>query len=350
MAHVLRRAWHKSRHWFAAGFLISTALFVLLMVANYRSAQHGIAAQRATGLAAVGGWEPISLWQQRSILPSAYRKQPPSGIIGGVPGGVPRAQVANAKLAPPSEPSDRQVIRSGTLDIVARNPLEATDRLCSLAARLSGFVVSSKVSGSEEQTRSAQVVMRVPAERFDEARAEMRKIAQAVEEDGIEARDVTRDYVDQEATLRNYRAEETQYLVILKHATAVKDVLEVTSKLADVRGRIEQLEADLRVLRQQVEMSLLTINIRAEADAQVLGIHWRPLNEAKLSLRGALSALADYADSMSALVLYLPVIVIWAVTVIALLKIGWMALRRLVLLFFPSLKGWSWRPMQSQAT
>jgi len=63
--------------------------------------------------------------------------------------------------------------------------------------------------------------MRIPAKHLDEARAQVRAIAKAVEEDTIEARDVTREYVDQEAKLRDFRAEEAQYLAILKRATAV---------------------------------------------------------------------------------------------------------------------------------
>jgi hypothetical protein len=191
--------------------------------------------------------------------------------------------------------------------------------------------------------------MRIPAEYFDNARAQVRRIANTVEQDTIEARDVTREYVDQEASLRNSRAEEAQYLAILKRTAAVKDVLEVSSKLAGVRGRIDELEADLRLLHHQVEMSLLTTNITAVAEAQVFGIRWRPLYEAKLSLRGALFAVADFVDSMMAVFLNLPLIVMWSFTIVALLKVGWMVLRRIVLLFFPELTTWLRRPVKSLA-
>ena len=176
----------------------------------------------------------------------------------------------------------------------------------------------------------------------------MRRIAKTVEQDTVEARDATREYVDQEARLRNARAEEAQYLAILKRAAAVKDVLEVSSKLAEVRGRIDESEADLRFLDQQVEMSLLTTNISAVAQAQVYGVHWRALYEARLSLRGALVGMADYADAMVALFLNLPLVVIWGFTIVALLKVGWMVLRRIVLLFFPGLTTWLRRPVKVQ--
>src|SRR5256884_4184949 len=134
---------------------------------------------------------------------------------------------------------------TGTLDIIVVDPVQAAEQMRDLATHLSGFVVSSRVSGSDERTRSAQVTVRIPAKYFDEARTQVRRIAKTVEQDTVEARDATREYVDQEARLRNARAEETQYLAILKRAAAVKDVLEVSSRLAEVRGRIDESEADL---------------------------------------------------------------------------------------------------------
>ena len=84
------------------------------------------------------------------------------------------------------------------------------------------------------------------------------------------------------------------------------------------------------------------------AQAQVCGVHWRPLYEARLSLRGALVGIADYADAMVTLLLNLPVVVIWGFTIVALLKVGWMVLRRIVLLFFPGLTTWLRRPAKVQ--
>jgi hypothetical protein len=49
---------------------------------------------------------------------------------------------------------------------------------------------------------------------------------------------------------------------------------------------------------------------------------------------------------MVALFLNLPVIAMWVFTIVALLKVGWLMLRRTVLLFFPGLTIWSRRPAQ----
>jgi Domain of unknown function (DUF4349) len=281
--------------------------------------------------------------------PKGSRGGSMGGVIGGVGGTPPPAAVAyNSRSNASSEITERQVIRTGSLEIIASDPLQAAEQLRNLAANFSGFVVSSNVNGSEEGTRFAQVS--IPAEHFDEARAQVRKIAKTVEQDTTEARDVTRESANQEAALRNARAEEAQYLAILKRAAAVKDVLEVSSKLAEVRGRIEELEGDLQFLHHQVEMSLLTISIRGLAVAQAFGLHWRPLYEAKVALRGALAGMADYADDMVALFLNVPLIAIWGLTIVALIKIGWLALRSTARVFFPGSTLWLRRFAQSRPT
>ncbi len=362
MAQAVRTAWNASRHWLATGFLASTILFLLLMFINWRNEHRGIASQKATGLTSVSV-DSASAWHQKSILPWASTERhvrsgldsisgSPGGMTGGVLGGVPgsvRLAENGSQPATPLENTERMVVRTGTLEIIVVDPLQAAEQLRDLATHLSGFVVSSRITGSDERSRSAQVTVRIPAKYFDEARTQVRRIAKAVEQDTIEARDATREYVDKEASLRNARAEEAQYLEILKRAAAVKDVLEVSSKLAEVRGRIDEWEADLRFLHHQVEMSLLTTNISAVvAQAQVFGVHWRPLYEARLSLRGALVGMAGYADAMVALLLNLPVVVMWGFTIVALLKVGWMLLRRIVLVFFPGLATWLRRPVKVQ--
>ena len=351
MTDAVRNVWKANRYWVAAGFLASTSLFLLLIFLSWRDERRGIEQSRATGLSATATWDLSSQWSGKSILPvsSQYRARRVDNarnVAGGVPGGLDSLAVTPQ---PPSAADgvDREIVRSGTLEIIAADPQLAADQLRNLASHLSGYVVSSKISGADERMRSAEVIVRVPASRFDEARAQVRAFAKSVEQDAVEARDVTREYVDHQALLRNAHAEEQQYLVILKRAASVQDVLEVTSKLAEVRGHIDELQTALNSLHNQIEMSVLTVNVTAMADAQVFGIRWRPLYKAKLSLRDALSAVADYGDSMMALVVNIPITVIWGFTIVAVLKLGWITLRRIVLLFFPALRTWLHRPRQA---
>lgn len=345
MRDALRDLWRANAHRVVAGLIVAIVLFVSVNLVR-RDARSRIAQQKGTGLASVAYHEP-GLWQRSTARSSYSRKtravseQATSGTVGGVP-----IRVAGLNLALPQD-AEQKVVRTAALDIECANPAKAAEQLNDIATGFSGLIVSSKITGADEQMRWAEVTLSVPAKHFDAVRTAVRKLAKSVEQDSIEAQDVTRQYTDQEATLRHYRAEETQYLAILRRAHTVKDVLEVSSKLDDVQESIDQLERDIRTLHRQVDMSVLNVHIRSVSEDQVFGINWRPLYQARISLRSALTGLADYADSMVAFALYVPVIIAWTITVIGLAKLGWILLRP-VLLLFPALASWRRRPPQLQ--
>jgi hypothetical protein len=155
-----------------------------------------------------------------------------------------------------------------------------------------------------------------------------------VESEKTDAQDVTRQYVDMEARLRNLRAEEAQYLAILKSAYKVEDLVQVTEKLSEVRGEIEQQQAEFQTLSKQVETVAITISLRAFADTQVFGLNWRPLYQLKLALRNGLEALGDYAATMAAILFYVPVILAWGLTILLAAVVGWRLLRWTARRFF----------------
>jgi hypothetical protein len=80
--------------------------------------------------------------------------------------------------------------------------------------------------------------------------------------------------------------------------------LEVSDKLNEVRGAIEEKQAEFEVLSKQVETVVINITLRAEADAQVFGLNWRPLYQLKIAAREGLDGFGEYAASMTAFVFY----------------------------------------------
>ena len=233
---------------------------------------------------------------------------------------------ATIPAVPPAGSEDRKLVRTGAMDLIVKNPGETAEKIRQLADRMGGFLQSSQVTGSSN-SMSASVTIRIPATRLEEARSEIRKLGLRVETDRIEAQDVTKDYVDREARLRNLRAQETQYLNILRQAKTVKDTLQVSDQLNDVRSEIEQQQAEFEALSKQLEMAAISISLRAEADAQVFGLQWRPLYQFKLAAREGLQSLADYATSMVSFAFYLPAILLWLATILLGTAVGWRILR-----------------------
>ena len=339
----------KSGRALKTGWLITAGVVALYLgVIQPHDQARGIAAERASGLAAVSGgvrWEPISLWRQTSILPhfrsDTYLQR---GIVGGAP--VDRAAVAPASLAifsggrgggEEGTSEDRKLVRTESLGLIVKAPAEIAEKIIQIAQAAGGFLVTSNVNGGANAT-SAVLSIRVPAEKFDEVRVQIRKLSLRLESESIDAQDVTKQYVDQEARLRNLWAQEQQYLGILRKAATVKDTLEVSDKLNEVRGAIEERRAELETLSKQVETIAINITLRAEADAQLFGLNWRPLYQLKIAAREGLDGFGEYAASMTTFVFYLPTILLWLFTTLAGAAMGWRILKWAARILFISPK------------
>ena len=309
------------------------ALSAILVPSLNRSRR--AADQAATGLAENTESES---YQDRLIthLPSAKAvRRIAGGVVGGVPGPVMVAGLSATPPAMPREiPADRRMVRTDTLDLVVKTPAESAENIRQLADRVGGFVETSQVSGEQDAT-NASLTIHVPSARFEEVRTEIRQLGLRVENERLDAQDVTKQYVDQEARLRNLRAEEAQYLSILKRAANVSDTLEVSDKLNEVRGEIEQQQAEFDALSKQVETVAITISLRAEAETRVFGLHWRPLYQLKQAAHDGLTGLGDYAATMATVIFYLPAAVLWLGTILLGLAVGFRIVRWAALTLFP---------------
>jgi hypothetical protein len=233
---------------------------------------------------------------------------------------------------------ERKMIRTASMDLLAKNPRQTSEKIRVLAEQAGGFLVSSETNGGENAA-SASLTIRVPVDKFEQVRAEISNLGLRVESEKLEAQDVTKQYVDLAARLRNLRAQETQYLGILKQARTVKDTVEVSDKLNEVRGEIEQQQAEFDALSKQVSTVALTVSLRAEAEAQLFGLHWRPLYQLKLAVRDGTDGIGDYATAMASFVFYIPAILLWLATILIGAAVLWRLLRWVVrTLFVPHVK------------
>jgi hypothetical protein len=186
----------------------------------------------------------------------------------------------------PSTEEERMIVRTGDMSLVVEDVVEARDEIDQLAVRFNGYVVSSRISG-EEQDRTGWISIRVPDDKFDQALAEIRNLAVRVTSESTDSQDVTEEYVDLQSRLRNAEATESQYLALLEKTDDVDDILRIYEKLSQVRRDIEQIKGRMQYLERISAMSLISVHLKPVATTKPLvRAGWNALEILKSALRG----------------------------------------------------------------
>lgn len=217
--------------------------------------------------------------------------------------------------------SDQMVVRSAKLDLITRDVRTSVDQVRTATEHFGGFLEKADLADDGNGTTAAELIVRVPRNQLDASLAAFKGAAVRVENESLQAQDVTREWVDTQARLRNFHAEEEQYLTILKRAAKVQDTLDVADKLSEVRGEIERLQADLNYLSHQVEMSAVTIQVKQQSAVVVAG--WHPGENAREAWRTVVSGLTAFADGVVTLVIMLPLVLLWTVSLGGLTWLVW---------------------------
>jgi len=208
-------------------------------------------------------------------LPSDVAGAPAPGI-GGV-SGTGGTDYSSVDLAA------RRIVKTGAISIEVPNVASAMSLVRAMALQLGGYVGNSQV-GTFDQ--SATLTLRIPAAKFDDAIARLHKLDGTVQTETTQEQDVTSAIVDLAARLTNLQASEAQYRLLLEKAVKVEDILAVQSHLDDVRGQIEQLQAQQKELTGLADLATLTVSLVPGAVQQATS-KWAPGKTMDFYIRAA---------------------------------------------------------------
>ncbi len=123
---------------------------------------------------------------------------PPDGVV---------YKESGAGALPPTE--ERMIVRAGDMWLVVADVIDARDKIARMAIRFGGFVVSSSISGEEEEMRG-WISIRVSDDKFEATLAELRDLAVRMKSENTNSQDVTEQYIDLQSRLKNAEATENQ--------------------------------------------------------------------------------------------------------------------------------------------
>jgi hypothetical protein len=166
--------------------------------------------------------------------------------------------VAKAKDVPDSPHSAAMLVYTASLSMAVYQVEPGLDAVEHLAGEERGYL-------SVRQDNA--VTIRVPRDRFEETIARIEKLGEVTHRD-IKAQDVTDEFVDIAARLKNAYGIRDRLNDLLSKA-AVKEALEIEKELGRVTEDIERMEGKLKLLRDQIAFSTITVSFAPIASQSV---------------------------------------------------------------------------------
>ena len=181
---------------------------------------------------------------ERSLAPSAPSGESETGAAGG--GTLP------ALL-------DRQIIRTATVSLTVEGVARSFEDVGNIAVSAGGFVSSSSFGNSGDE-QVASVTIRVPQAAYQDVLRQLRGLGE-VESEQSSANDVTEEFTDLQARIRNLKATEERYVQLLAQAANINEILVVQDRISATRSDIEQIQGRIDLLDNQTALATITTHL-----------------------------------------------------------------------------------------
>ena len=191
-----------------------------------------------------------------------------------------------------------------------------------------GYIESSQITGVEINSKArynnrwGNYRIRIPADSFEAFVAEL-VLTGNVLDNSNRMQDVTTQYLDLEARIHSLKVQEERLLELVAKGDDLEAILQIETKLADVRYQIETYSATLGNLDNQVKYGTVELDIREVYEETI--IEPTPVTTGEKIANGFKRSLENIKDGFIAFIIWfisaIPYLVIWGliITVIVVL-------------------------------
>jgi hypothetical protein len=199
-----------------------------------------------------GGFAARQAKQPSSTTPPGPQSPPPDRDGDGV------ADAQDKAPADPSGPITKDAPHEATMLIYTAHVTMAVYQVEPGLANVEK--IARELGGYLSNRGDTEITVRIPRARFDEAIRRVGLTGDVLHKE-LSAEDVTDAFVDLEVRLKNARNMRDRLAELLKRAD-VKAALEIEKELGRITGEIEQMEGKLKVLRDRIAYSTITVTFQ----------------------------------------------------------------------------------------
>lgn len=294
---------------------VLTSLMVIAALAGAACASLPAPGSRASDSsgAAAGGTRTTLPSSPATASPPAAAPSAQDAAVPGVAGSAPTAPRSSNALERPATPQngmaegpkpasgqtqsfDRMIIFTTAITLTVKDVPAAVEEVSQLATQAGGYISDSTVRQEGERTL-ATVTLRVPAQGYAGVMAALRRLGVKVEAENGKAQDVTEEFADLDAQVRNLQVTEEQLRELMKKATTIDEIIRVQSQISTVRGQIERLKGRMVYLQRNAALATVTVSLQPELPGRqpTTPKGWDPLPIAEEAWNASLEVLQALA-------------------------------------------------------
>lgn len=158
----------------------------------------------------------------------------------------------------------RDIIRTANMNLQVKDLTTSISNIHQLVTHMNGLVTNSNQYASTRwgQAASANITLRVPVAKFDQALASLKKMSLKVNSVSTNANDITKQISDNESKIKNLQSSVNALSRLKSQAKKMSDIITLTDKISQLNGQIHQIQNNLQNQKNQVAMSTIRITLQ----------------------------------------------------------------------------------------
>ena len=225
----------------------------------------------------------------------------PEMVVMRDSGGISISEVSQSNI-------DKKIQKNANLSIEVKDIEKSLDKAKQIISTFNGEIISTSSGGMDFGQPYANIRLRVPNEKLNDAIDALKKISSKILSENIYTNDVTEEFIDVEAKLNIMKSTEKRFKDLLNEANNVEEVLQVEKELMRIRGEIDSLEGRLGYLSQTTDTSEINLSINEEVP--ITGEKWSFSESLSSALKNLSSFAKSFANLLINLVVFIPVIIV----------------------------------------
>jgi hypothetical protein len=204
------------------------------------------------------------------------------------------------------------IARTASVSLIAKDFGSVEASVKAIVLRHGGYIASLNSTAPQDAARTLNAALQIPSAQLESAITELKQLGR-VDQESQSGEEVTKEFTDRAARLKNARATEQRLLDLLRDRTGkLSDILAAEQEIARVRGDIEQMEADQRALQTRVDFATVQLSVQEEYKASLQGAPpSTPTRLHNAAVDGYRAAIASVIDLGVWALQSLPTLLLW---------------------------------------